>query len=106
MIWGGALRTFDYGSEEAVQQSNKDGNGGGSEEVVQQSKKGGKGGDGSVSEPKRSAKKGGKRDASVAKTPTIKLECTGSIRWKPIVLITKIYKTTSFHSFVFNQTKR
>uniref|UniRef100_A0A0D3DQ11 Transposase MuDR plant domain-containing protein n=1 Tax=Brassica oleracea var. oleracea TaxID=109376 RepID=A0A0D3DQ11_BRAOL len=64
MIWGGALRTFDYGSEEAVQQSNKDGNGGGSEEVVQQSKKGGKGGDGSVSEPKRSAKKGGKRGAS------------------------------------------
>ncbi|KAF3530036.1 hypothetical protein DY000_02038629 [Brassica cretica] len=76
MIWGGALRTFDYGSEEAVQQSNRDGNGGGSEEVVQQSKKGGKGGDGSVSERKRSAKKGGKRDASVAKTPTIKLECT------------------------------
>ncbi|KAH0864071.1 hypothetical protein HID58_081282 [Brassica napus] len=66
MIWGGALRTFDYGSEEAVQQSNKDGNGGGSEEVVQQSKKGGKGGDGSVSEPKRSAKKGGKRGASVS----------------------------------------
>uniref|UniRef100_A0A0D2ZRS3 Transposase MuDR plant domain-containing protein n=1 Tax=Brassica oleracea var. oleracea TaxID=109376 RepID=A0A0D2ZRS3_BRAOL len=65
MIWGGALRTFDYGSEEAVQQSNKDGNGGGSEEVVQQSKKGGKGGDGSVSEPKKSAKKGGKRGASV-----------------------------------------
>ncbi|KAF3610055.1 hypothetical protein DY000_02047159 [Brassica cretica] len=61
MIWRGALRTFDYGSEEAVQQSTKDGNGGGSEEVVQQSKKGGKGGGGSVSEPKRSAKKGGKR---------------------------------------------
>ena len=57
MIWGGALRTFDYGSEEAVQQSNKDGNGGGSEEVVQQSKKGGKGGDGSVSEPKKSPEK-------------------------------------------------
>ncbi|KAF3573333.1 hypothetical protein F2Q69_00060985 [Brassica cretica] len=66
MIWGGALRTFDYGSEEAVQQSNKDGNGGGSKEVVQQSKKGGKGGDGSVSEPKRSAKKGGKCGASVS----------------------------------------
>ncbi|KAH0902503.1 hypothetical protein HID58_042006 [Brassica napus] len=43
MIWGGALRTFDYGSEEAVQQSNRDENGGGSEEVVQHSKKGGKG---------------------------------------------------------------
>ncbi|KAF3598436.1 hypothetical protein F2Q69_00034240 [Brassica cretica] len=68
MIWGGALRTFDYGSEEAVQQSNKDGNGGGSEEVVQQSKKGGKGGDGSVSEPKRSAKNGGKRDASAQRS--------------------------------------
>ncbi|KAL0801667.1 hypothetical protein Bca101_056843 [Brassica carinata] len=34
----GAMRNFDYGSEEAFQHSNKDGNGGGSEEAVQQAK--------------------------------------------------------------------
>ncbi|KAJ4882174.1 Uncharacterized protein Rs2_39229 [Raphanus sativus] len=38
IIFGG-MRNFDY--EEAVQQSNKDGNGGGSEEVVQPAKKSG-----------------------------------------------------------------
>ncbi|KAL0682724.1 hypothetical protein Bca4012_049572 [Brassica carinata] len=67
MIWG-AMRNFDYGSEEAVQQSKKGGKGGdgSASKPKGAAKKGGKGGDGSVSEPKGAAKKGGKRGASVS----------------------------------------
>ncbi|WZY96990.1 hypothetical protein YC2023_069319 [Brassica napus] len=63
----GAMRNFDYGSEEAVQQSNKDGNGGGSEEAVQQAKKSGNGG--GSEEAVQQAKKSGKRGASVSLSP-------------------------------------
>ncbi|XP_033144765.1 uncharacterized protein LOC103860861 [Brassica rapa] len=67
VIWG-AMRNFDYGSEEAVQQSKKGGKGGdeSASEPKGAAKKGGKGGDKSASEPKGAAKKGGKRGASVS----------------------------------------
>ncbi|KAL0853665.1 hypothetical protein Bca101_058817 [Brassica carinata] len=52
----GAMRNFDYGSEEAFQQSNKDGNGGGSEEAVQQAKKSGTRGASVSLSPERSRK--------------------------------------------------
>ena len=44
--------------------------------------------------------------SSVAKTRTIKHKSTGSILIEHKFLISKINETTSFHSFVFNQTKR
>ncbi|KAG5400175.1 hypothetical protein IGI04_014782 [Brassica rapa subsp. trilocularis] len=67
MIWG-AMRNFNYGSEEAVQQSKKGGKGGdeSASEPKGAAKKGGKGGEESASEPKGAAKKGGKRGASVS----------------------------------------
>lgn len=44
--------------------------------------------------------------SSVAKTRTFIFKSTGSILIEHKFLISKINETTSFHSFVFNQTKR